>query len=214
MNTLDLFADASASEALVLEPGITLLRGFGRSAELMPLIEKVAAAAPFRHLETPGGQTMSVAMTNCGPVGWVSDRSGYRYSPRDPLTGKDWPAMPGAFVDLALDAARRGGFAAFVPDACLVNRYSPGSRLTAHRDADEQNYAQPIVSVSLGLPASFAFYGLTRGGKGRTVRLTDGDVLVWGGPARLKFHAVRPLKPGSHPVTGGFRYNLTFRHAR
>jgi alkylated DNA repair protein (DNA oxidative demethylase) len=157
---------------------------------------------------------MSVAMTNCGPVGWVSDRSGYRYSSRDPLTGRDWPAMPKEFVNLALDAARRGGFPEFVPDACLVNRYSPGSRLTAHRDADEQNYAQPIVSVSLGLPASFAFYGLTRGGKGKTVRLADGDVLVWGGPARLKFHAVRPIKPGTHPVTGMFRYNLTFRHAR
>ena len=214
MNTRDLFADVGAGEALVLEPGITLLRGFARSAQLMPLIEKIAAAAPFRHLVTPGGQTMSVAMTNCGPVGWVSDRSGYRYSSRDPLSDRDWPTMPDVFVELALNAARRGGFPGFVPDACLVNRYSAGSRLTAHRDADEQNYAQPIVSVSLGLPASFAFYGLERGGKGRTVRMTDGDVLVWGGPARLKFHAVRPLKPGSHPLTGGFRYNLTFRHAR
>ena len=214
MNTLELFAEPGAGEVLVLEPGITLLRGFARSAELMPLIERVASAAPFRHLVTPGGQTMSVAMTNCGPVGWVSDRGGYRYSPRDPLTDLDWPAMPAAFVDLALDAARRGGFPEFVPDACLVNRYSAGARLTAHRDADEQNYAQPIVSVSLGLPASFAFYGLTRGGKGRGVALNDGDVLVWGGPARLVYHAVRPIKPGSHPVTGGFRYNLTFRHAR
>lgn len=214
MNTPDLFADANAGEALALEPGITLLRGFASSAVLMPLIEKVAAAAPFRHLVTPGGQTMSVAMTNCGPVGWVSDRSGYRYCSRDPLTDRDWPAMPDAFVALALDAARCGGFPEFIPDACLVNRYSPGSRLTAHRDADEQNYAQPIVSVSLGLPASFAFYGLTRGGRGRTVRLNDGDVLVWGGPARLSYHAVRPIKPGTHPITGGFRYNLTFRHAR
>ena len=204
----------SAGEALTLEPGITLLRGCAHSAELMPLIEKVAAAAPFRHLVTPGGQTMSVAMTNCGPVGWVSDRSGYRYSSRDPLTNKDWPALPRAFEQLALAAARRGGFPDFVPDACLVNRYSAGARLTAHRDADEQNYAQPIVSVSLGLPASFAFYGLTRGGKGKTVALTDGDVLVWGGPARLAYHAVRPVKPGVHPLTGAFRYNLTFRHAR
>jgi alkylated DNA repair protein (DNA oxidative demethylase) len=122
--------------------------------------------------------------------------------------------MPEAFVNLALDAARRGGFPDFVPDACLVNRYSAGSRLTAHRDADEQNYAQPIVSVSLGLPASFAFYGLVRGGKGRSVALSDGDVLVWGGPARLVYHAVRPIKPGWHPLTGEFRYNLTFRHAR
>ncbi|MEO8065149.1 MAG: DNA oxidative demethylase AlkB [Pseudomonadota bacterium] len=214
MSTLDLFAGANADEALILEPGISLLRGLARSAELMPLIESVSSVAPFRHLVTPGGQTMSVAMTNCGPVGWVSDRSGYRYSSRDPLTDMDWPAMPEPFVSLALDAARRGGFPDFVPDACLVNRYSAGARLTAHRDADEQNYAQPIVSVSLGLPASFAFYGLVRGGKGRSVALSDGDVLVWGGPARLAYHAVRPIKPGSHPVTGGFRYNLTFRHAR
>ena len=214
MNTTDLFATEGAGEALTLEPGITLLRGLARSAELMPLIGKVAAAAPFRHLVTPGGQTMSVAMTNCGPVGWVSDRRGYRYSSLDPVTGRDWPAMPDAFVDLALDAARRGGFPEFVPDACLVNRYSAGSRLTAHRDADEQNYAQPIVSVSLGLPASFAFYGLARGGKGKSVTLEDGDVLVWGGPARLVYHAVRPIKPGLHPITGEYRYNLTFRHAR
>ena len=214
MNTLELFAGENAGEALHLDPGITLLRGCARSAELMPLIESVSAAAPFRHLVTPGGQSMSVAMTNCGPVGWVSDRSGYRYSSRDPLTNKNWPAMPEMFRTLALDAARRGGFPEFVPDACLVNRYSPGARLTAHRDADEQNFAQPIVSVSLGLPASFAFYGLARGGKGKTVALRDGDVLVWGGPARLFYHAVRPLKAGQHPVTGGYRYNLTFRHAR
>jgi alkylated DNA repair protein (DNA oxidative demethylase) len=214
VNTIDFFADAGAGEALILEPGITLLRGFARSAELLPLIEEIAAAAPFRHLVTPGGQTMSVAMTNCGPVGWVSDRSGYRYSSRDPLSDRDWPAMPRQFRELALAAANRGGFPEFVPDACLVNRYSAGNRLTAHRDADEQNYAQPIVSVSLGLPASFAFYGLTRGGRGRAVALSDGDVLVWGGPARLRFHAVRPIKPGVHPLTGEYRYNLTFRHAR
>jgi DNA oxidative demethylase len=214
MNTLELFGREAAGIPVPLGPGIALLRGFADSRRLMPLIESVAAVAPFRHLVTPGGQTMSVAMTNCGPLGWVSERSGYRYSPSDPLTGRDWPAMPAEFLALALDAATRAGFPEFVPDACLVNRYSPGSRLTAHRDADEQDYAQPIVSVSLGLPASFAFYGLTRGGKGNAVALEDGDVLVWGGPARLVYHAVRPVKPGTHPVTGGFRYNLTFRHAK
>jgi alkylated DNA repair protein (DNA oxidative demethylase) len=212
MSTLELFADGTAE--VPLGDGITLLRGFADSARLMPLIEAVAGVAPFRHLVTPGGQTMSVAMTNCGNVGWVSDRSGYRYDPCDPLTQLPWPRMPAEFLELALGAAKRGGFPGFSPDACLVNRYSPGSRLTAHRDADEQNFAQPIVSVSLGLPATFAFYGLTRGGKGRPVALDDGDVLVWGGPSRLVYHAVRPIKPGSHPVTGGFRYNLTFRHAR
>jgi alkylated DNA repair protein (DNA oxidative demethylase) len=214
MSTLELFADASAGEGLSLGPGITLLRGFADSARLMPLVELLSALAPFRHLVTPGGQTMSVAMTNCGPAGWVSDRSGYRYTERDPITGRRWPEMPAEFHLLALTAAARGGFTDFAPDACLINRYSAGSRLTAHRDADEQNFAQPIVSVSLGLPASFAFYGLTRGGKGHTVALQDGDVLVWGGPSRLVYHAVRPVKPGHHPLTGGFRYNLTFRHAR
>jgi alkylated DNA repair protein (DNA oxidative demethylase) len=212
MGTLDLFG--AGSERVSLGDGITLLRGYANSATLFPLILDIAERAPFRHLVTPGGQTMSVAMTNCGPVGWTSDRSGYRYSSRDPLTDRDWPALPDEFRRLALDAASAGGFSAFEPDACLINRYAPGSRLTAHRDADEQNFAQPIVSVSLGLPASFAFYGLTRGGKGRSVPLQDGDVLVWGGPSRLVYHAVRPVKPGQHPITGGYRYNLTFRHAR
>jgi alkylated DNA repair protein (DNA oxidative demethylase) len=212
MNTLELFG--GSAQPVALGTGISLLRAFGDSHRLMPLIEQVARVSPFRHLVTPGGQTMSVAMTNCGPLGWVSDRSGYRYDARDPLSGNPWPARPDAFRELALDAASRAGFPRFVPDACLVNRYSAGSRLTAHRDADEQDYAQPIVSVSLGLPASFAFYGLKRGGKGRSVSLSDGDVLVWGGPSRLVYHAVRPIKPGRHPVTGAYRYNLTFRHAR
>ena len=215
MNTLELpFAEEPGRERLRLGDGITLLRAFADTATLMPLVQAVAAVAPFRHLVTPGGQTMSVAMTNCGPVGWVSDRSGYRYSSRDPLTDKDWPSMPAEFERLALAAAVAGGFPDFVPDACLINQYLAGARLTAHRDADEQNFAQPIVSVSMGLSANFAFYGLERGGKGKTVALRDGDVLVWGGPSRLVYHAVRPIKPGHHPLTGAARYNLTFRHAR
>jgi alkylated DNA repair protein (DNA oxidative demethylase) len=214
MNTLELFATPNTGDVLVLAPGITLIRGFAQTAALMPLIESVAARAPFRHLVTPGGQTMSVAMTNCGPVGWVSDRLGYRYSSRDPLTDQDWPPMPEAFVRLALDAATRGGFPDFVPDACLVNRYSPGSRLTAHRDADEQNYAQPLSRCRLALPASFAFYGSPAAARENPSRSSRrGDVLVWAGP-RLVYHAVRPVKPGSHPLTGAYRYNLTFRHAR
>jgi DNA oxidative demethylase len=214
MSTRELFDDGQGTTAVSLGDGITLLRGFADTEALFPLIERVAAQSPFRHLVTPGGQTMSVAMTNCGPLGWVSDRSGYRYSSRDPLTGRDWPPMPPEFEKLALGAAAAGGYPDFVPDACLINRYAGGSRLTAHRDADEQNFAQPIVSVSIGLPASFAFYGLTRGGKGRGVPLTDGDVLVWGGPSRLVYHAVRPMKAGQHPLTGVYRFNLTFRHAR
>lgn len=213
MSTLELPFSGDA-EPVRLGDGIALLRGFADTALLMPLIERIAVQAPFRHLVTPGGQTMSVAMTNCGPVGWVSDRSGYRYSSRDPQTGLDWPAFPPEFLTLARSAAARAGFPEFEPDACLINRYAAGARLTAHRDADEQNFAQPIVSVSLGLPASFAFYGTTRGGRGNTVALADGDVLVWGGPSRLVYHAVRPIKPGHHALTGEHRYNLTFRHAR
>jgi DNA oxidative demethylase len=213
MSTLEL-PFSRGSEPLSLGDGINLLRGFADTARLLPWVSQIAQLAPFRHLVTPGGQTMSVAMTNCGPVGWVSDRTGYRYTARDPLTERDWPPMPCEFMRLALAAAGSCGFPEFVPDACLINRYSPGARLTAHRDADEQNFAQPIVSVSLGLPARFAFHGLTRGGKAMTVGLADGDVLVWGGPARLVYHAVRAIKPGSHPLTGSFRYNLTFRHAR
>jgi alkylated DNA repair protein (DNA oxidative demethylase) len=205
---------ASQCEPLSLGNGITLLRSFANTATLLPLILGIAARAPFRHLTTPGGQTMSVAMTNCGPLGWVSDRSGYRYSRRDPLTNRDWPAMPAEFAQLAQMAATISGFPGFVPDAVLINRYEAGARLSAHRDADEQNFAQPIVSVSLGLPANFAFYGLARGGRGNTVALVDGDVLVWGGESRLVYHAVRTVKPGVHPLTGAFRYNITFRHAR
>jgi alkylated DNA repair protein (DNA oxidative demethylase) len=215
VNTLELpFTDSTGGEQIHLGDGISLLRACADTTTLMPLIQRVADVAPFRHLVTPGRQTMSVAMTNCGPVGWVSDHSGYRYSSRDPLTDKDWPSMPAEFERLALSAAATCGFPDFVPDACLINRYVAGARLTAHRDADEQNFAQPIVSVSLGLPASFAFYGLTRGGKGQTVALHDGDVLIWGGRSRLVYHAVRPIKPGHHPLTGAARYNLTFRHAR
>jgi alkylated DNA repair protein (DNA oxidative demethylase) len=214
MNTLELFDTPDGSQVLRLGDGISLLRGLADTSRLFPLVQRIAAVAPFRHLVTPGGQTMSVAMTNCGNVGWVSDRSGYRYSSRDPLTDLDWPRMPEEFMRLALAAATAGGFPAFMPDACLINRYSPGARLTAHRDADEQNFAQPIVSVSMGLPASFAFYGLARGGRGQTVALADGDVLVWGGASRLVYHAVRPVKPGHHSITGNHRFNLTFRHAR
>lgn len=204
----------SAGEVIALEPGITLLRGCATTQILLPLIESIAARSPFRHLTTPGGGRMSVAMTNCGPLGWVSDRTGYRYSPVDPLTDSGWPAMPAEFRALALRAAAASGFPEFDPDACLINRYEIGARMGAHRDADETNFQQPIVSVSLGLPATFVFYGLTRGGKGSPVPLADGDVLVWGGPARLRYHAVRPIKPAQHLLTGSLRYNLTFRRGR
>jgi alkylated DNA repair protein (DNA oxidative demethylase) len=156
---------------------------------------------------------MSVAMTNCGPLGWVSDRRGYRYDAVDPDTGRPWPAMPAAFRALAARAAEAGGFARFEPDACLVNRYAPGTRLTLHQDRDERDFGAPIVSVSLGLPAVFLFGGDTRGGRPLRIPLRHGDVVVWGGPARLRFHGVAPVEDGVHERLGACRINLTFRRA-
>jgi alkylated DNA repair protein (DNA oxidative demethylase) len=209
----DLFIDGE--EELVLAPGARLLRGFARPAEkaLLAALSAVAAEAPFRHMVTPGGYRMSVAMTNCGTAGWVTDRTGYRYDARDPQTGRPWPAMPAVFRDLATQAAERAGFGGFEPDACLVNRYEPGSKLSLHQDHDERDFAQPIVSVSLGLPATFLFGGERRAERPRRLRLVHGDVVVWGGPARMTFHGVDTLRTGDHPMTGPLRYNLTFRRA-
>jgi alkylated DNA repair protein (DNA oxidative demethylase) len=179
-----------------IAPGAMLLGGFAlaRAEALLAAIADVARRAPFRHMVTPGGWSMSVAMTNCGAWGWVTDRSGYRYDARDPETGQPWPAMPALFTSLAAEAAARAGFAGFVPDACLVNRYAPGSKLSLHQDRDEQDYGHPIVSLSLGLPATFLFGGTRRAERPRRVRLEHGDVVVWGGPARLFFHGVDTLR--------------------
>jgi alkylated DNA repair protein (DNA oxidative demethylase) len=198
-----------------LAEGAVVLRQFATrgATGLLAALEDVVARAPFRHMQTPGGFRMSVAMTNCGLLGWVTDRSGYRYDPADPETGRPWPPMPEAFRRLAEDAAARGGFTGFAPDACLINRYQPGARLSLHQDRNEKDFGQPIVSVSLGLPAVFLFGGLERTEKPRRVALTHGDVMVWGGPARLRFHGVMPLKDGSHASVGGHRVNLTFRKA-
>jgi alkylated DNA repair protein (DNA oxidative demethylase) len=181
---------------------------------LVTAIESIAAVAPFRRLTTPGGGRMSVAMTNCGPLGWHSDARGYRYVECDPLTDRSWPEMPAAFRALASSAATVAGFEAFVPDACLINRYEPGARMGAHRDQDELDLREPIVSVSIGLPAVFLWYGPRRSGTALRVPLEDGDVLVWGRSARAGYHGVRPLALGHHPVSGALRYNLTFRRAR
>jgi alkylated DNA repair protein (DNA oxidative demethylase) len=190
-----------------------LMRGFAlaEAAALVDQAERVARAAPFRHLVTPGGFTMSVAMTNCGRVGWVSDRTGYRYDPLDPDTGMPWPAIPALFLDLAVRAAAEGGFANYDPDACLINRYTTGAKLGMHRDRDEKDAWAPIVSVSLGLPAVFLWGGKRRGDALRRLRVESGDVVVWGGPARFAYHGVAPLKDGQHPLTGAARINLTFR---
>jgi len=198
-----------------LAPGAWLLRGFalGRATVLMAAIEHITAAAPFRHLVTPGGFRMSVAMTNCGALGWVSDRRGYRYDAHDPLSGRPWPPMPPAFLELARTAAQAGGFPGFTPDACLLNRYEPGARLTLHQDRDERDLSAPIVSASLGLPAIFLFGGDSRKDRQRRVPLQHGDVVVWGGPARLHHHGVLALKDGHHDLLGAQRLNLTFRRA-
>lgn len=196
-----------------LEEGALILRGFAapEASALVEEVGRIAQAAPFRHLVTPGGYTMSVAMTNCGRVGWVSDRAGYRYDPVDPDSGARWPAMPAAFLDLAARAAAEAGFPAYDPDACLINRYAAGARLGLHQDRDEQDALAPIVSVSLGLPAVFLWGGKRRSDPVRRIRVENGDVVVWGGPARFIYHGVAPLKPGEHPLTAAYRINLTFR---
>lgn len=198
-----------------IAPGAVVLGGFARPFEgaLVAALQRVVDVAPFRHMLTPGGRRMSVAMTNCGAVGWVSDRSGYRYDARDPESGAHWPPMPDVFRDLAAQAAQRAGFGGFAPDACLINRYEPGARLSLHQDKDERDFEAPIVSVSLGLPAVFLFGGMRRADTPRRVPLTHGDVVVWGGPSRLRYHGVLPLEDGHHPLIGGYRINLTFRKA-
>jgi len=210
----DLF-EAEEGLALPIVPGAVLLRGFASvvAPRLLEDLEGVLAASTWRHMVTPGGFRMSVAMTNCGALGWVSDRTGYRYDPIDPAHGKPWPAMPASFMELARTAAAAAGFDNFEPDACLVNRYEHGARVSLDKDGDERDYSQPIVSVSLGLPAVFLFGGVQRAEKSMRLPLAHGDVVVWGGPARLHHHGILPLKDGEHPATGRYRINLTFRKA-
>ena len=206
-------SDAFSRSKEQLEEGAALLRGFASVDELLLIdeAERIAQAAAFRHLVVPGGHTMSVAMTNCGRVGWVSDRTGYRYDPVDPQTGDPWPTLPDAFLSIAVKAAAEAGFADYDPDACLINRYVVGSKLSLHRDRDENDAWAPIVSVSLGLPAVFLWGGKRRSDPVRRLRLESGDVAVWGGPARFVYHGVGPLRAGQHPRTGATRINLTFR---
>jgi DNA oxidative demethylase len=212
----DLFAATPEPEPRVeLASGAVLLRSFALDCapDLLAALASVIADAPFRHMVTPGGQSMSVAMTDCGVAGWITDRRGYRYERADPLTGKAWPVMPVPFLNLARRAALEGGYPGFEPDACLINRYEPGSRLTLHQDRNERDFSAPIVSVSLGLPAKFLFGGMERSAPVRRVMLHHGDAVVWGGPSRLAFHGVDTLKDGDHPATGPCRINLTFRKA-
>jgi len=214
----DLFdnvAEAQPSREEIAD-GAVLLRGFVKpiESELIDAVRAIVAQSPFRRMTTPGGHLMSVAMTNCGERGWITDHTGYRYDPIDPRTGAPWPAMPPVLRDLARRAAEQGGFTGFAPDACLVNRYEPGTRLSLHQDKDELDYSAPIVSVSLGLPATFLFGGAARTDKPRRFCLVHGDVVVWGGVSRLAYHGVAPLADGEHALLGRKRVNLTFRRTR
>jgi alkylated DNA repair protein (DNA oxidative demethylase) len=216
--TFDLFADAEPEQEPRREQigeQSCVLRGFAlpRLEQLLPALEAVLAAAPFRQMVTPGGFTMSVALSSCGTWGWTTDRSGYQYTRNDPQTGQPWPEMPDVFFELAQAAAREAGFAGFVPDSCLINRYVPGARMSLHQDKNEGSYAAPIVSVSLGLPAMFLFGGFERSDKSQRVPLLHGDIVVWGGVDRLRYHGVLPIKDGHHPRLGEQRINFTFRTA-
>lgn len=216
-HTPDLFSEPGVTPRWQesLAPGATILRGFAidHAARLAQALRMIEAKAAFRHMITPGGHRMRVAMTNCGPLGWITDRSGYRYTDYDPLTGRAWPAMPPVFRQLAVDAAKAAGFDHFVPDACLINRYAPGAGLSLHQDKNERDFDHPIVSVSLGVSATFLFGGWSRGERPLRIQITHGDVVVWGGPARLRYHGIAPLKSADHPFAGPHRINLTFRRA-
>ncbi|WP_154859824.1 DNA oxidative demethylase AlkB [Pseudomonas fluorescens] len=216
--TFDLFADAEPEQQPRREQigeQSYVLRGFALpwQERLLPALEEVLAAAPFRQMVTPGGFTMSVALSSCGQFGWTTDLSGYRYTRLDPQTAKPWPMMPEVFFQLAQAAAQAAGFTGFAPDSCLINRYIPGAKMSLHQDKDEHSYAAPIVSVSLGLPAMFLFGGFARSDKSQRVPLFHGDIVVWGGVDRLRYHGVLPIKDGHHPKLGGQRINFTFRTA-
>ena len=211
---MDLFDDLPSDTAQTpLAPGAVLLHGFARdeAGALLQAVETVLIQAPLRHMQTPGGYTMSVAMSSCGPLGWVSDPSGYRYAARDPLTGQPWPALPACLLQLAQRAAAQAGYAAFQPEACLINQYVPGAKLSLHQDKDERDLRAPIVSLSLGLPAVFLFGTPSRKDRPQRYRLVHGDVVVWGGPTRLAYHGVAALADGNHALLGRRRLNLTFR---
>lgn len=215
--TLDLFAaeDSQPTRTEQIGEQSYVLRGFALPwvARLLPALEPVLLQAPFRNMVTPGGFTMSVALSSCGTLGWTTDRSGYRYTRLDPLSDQPWPEMPAVFRELAHAAAIAAGFSDFMPDACLINRYLPGAKMSLHQDKDERSYDAPIVSVSLGLPAIFLFGGLKRSDKSRRVPLFHGDIVVWGGVDRLRYHGVLPLNEGHHPQLGAQRINLTLRRA-
>jgi alkylated DNA repair protein (DNA oxidative demethylase) len=215
MNARSLFDEPERSTVQSIGPRACVLRGFALPYvdDLLVSLTAIEQVSPFRHMVTPGGFTMSVALTNCGALGWTTDSRGYRYTRVDPESDRPWPAMPDAFARLAHEAAKAAGFDGYSSDACLINRYLPGARLTLHQDKDERDYSAPIVSVSLGVTATFLFGGHKRTDRTAKVPLTHGDVVVWGAEDRLRYHGVMPLKDEPHPLLGSRRINLTFRKA-
>ncbi|QRR30548.1 DNA oxidative demethylase AlkB [Pseudomonas simiae] len=216
--TADLFADDALQQPAGREQigeQSYVLRGLALPwiERILPELRRVLAQSPFRQMVTPGGFTMSAALSSCGDLGWTTDTSGYRYSPVDPRSQQPWPQMPEVLRQLAVQAAAQAGFFDFAPDACLINRYVPGAKMSLHQDKNERRYSEPVVSISLGLPAIFLFGGHERSDKPRKVSLFHGDVVVWGGVDRLRFHGVMPIKDGLHPIMGPQRINLTFRTA-
>ena len=215
---MDLFAEQDLQQPARVErisDQAFVLRGFALPAikELLTAIDSVLLQSPLRQMQTPGGFTMSARLSSCGDLGWTTDRDGYRYSPVDPLNACPWPDMPGVFLALAEAAANTAGFEGFVPDACLINAYAPGARMSLHQDKNERSYTAPIVSISLGLPAIFQFGGFERSAPAQRISLFHGDIMVWGGVDRLRFHGVMPIKPGQHDLLGEQRINITLRQA-
>ncbi len=177
-------------------------------SDLVVEVERIIEAAPLFTPVTPGGQPFSVRMTNCGPLGWMSDRAGYRYQAHHPVTGQPWPAIPKILLDLWSELVDP----AVPPEACLINLYGPTARMGLHQDRDEADFGFGVLSVSLGDTAVFRIGGTTRGGKTRSVRLASGDVCLLAGEDRLAFHGIdRVLAGSSRLLAGGGRFNLTLR---
>lgn len=215
---MDLFAEQDLQQPARVErisDQAFALRGFAlpKAKELLAALDSVLLQAPLRHMQTPGGYTMSARLSSCGALGWTTDRDGYHYSPLDPLSARPWPAMPGVFLALAAAAASSAGFSGFVPDSCLINAYAPGAKMSLHQDKNERCHTAPIVSISLGLPAIFQFGGFERSDPTQRIALFHGDIMVWGGVDRLRYHGVMPIKPGHHSLLGEQRINITLRQA-
>jgi len=206
----DLFS-ATRHEFEEIYPDIYVLPQFVDPTVLLLEVDKVIAQAPFRKMMTPMGHYTGVALSNCGEYGWTSDLQGYRYSKQDPQTGNFWPPLPESYLNLAKRAASKAGFNNFEPDACLINRYKLGDKLGSHQDKNEKDFAQPIVSVSIGLSAVFQIFGETRAGVKVEYLLQSGDVMVWGRKSRLAYHGIRTIKVDTLNPKLTQRINITFR---